>query len=69
MEPFDERHEAENQKTSEDESNPAEWVPDLEERLLTIERANVALERARTLLERVNRLENIKAEEFGDGIG
>jgi hypothetical protein len=37
-----------------EEPAPASWVPDLEERLETIERANAALERVRHLLERVH---------------
>jgi hypothetical protein len=36
------------------ESEASEWVPNLAERLRTIERANLALDRARLLLERAN---------------
>jgi len=42
------------------------WVPDLAERLETLERANAALERARVLLERVNCLESSRAKTPGD---
>ena len=38
------------------ESEMPELIPDLAERLQTIERANIALERARMLLERANGL-------------
>jgi hypothetical protein len=51
---------------SAEEQAHADWVPGLAERLLTIERANLALDRARELLERVNDLESERATLPGD---
>ncbi len=58
MEPFDEPHESASHEISSEAPANADWVPDLAERLETLERANEALERARVLLERVNQIEN-----------
>jgi hypothetical protein len=58
MEPFDEQHESARHENTGEASVEAGWVPDLAERLETLERANEALERARVLLERVNQIES-----------
>jgi hypothetical protein len=58
MEPFDKPHESMSHEISGEASAKVNWVPDLAERLETLERANVALERARLLLERVNQIES-----------
>ncbi len=54
--------------SAEEPAHP-DWVPGLAERLMTIERANLALDRARELLERVNDLEsarNISPDDSND---
>ena len=58
MEPFNEPHESASHEISGEVPTADGWVPDLAERLETLERANEALERARVLLERVNRFES-----------
>jgi hypothetical protein len=62
MEPFDEIHESASHENSSAASVDAGWVPDLAERLETLERANEALERARVLLERVNQIEGSRGK-------
>ena len=57
MEPFYELHESASHEKSSEASADAGWVPNLAERLETLERANEALERARVLLKRVNQIE------------
>ncbi len=66
MEPFNESCESAGHEISGEAPTDADWVPNLAERLETLERANVALERARLLLERVNRLESSRGEPPGD---
>jgi hypothetical protein len=66
MEPFDKPHESAGREMSGEASAKVNWVPNLAERLETLERANVALERARVLLERVNRLEDSRSKAPGD---
>jgi len=62
MQTFNEPFLASNHETATEETTPVNWVPDLAERLETLERANLALERARELLERVHRPESSRAE-------
>jgi hypothetical protein len=66
METSDESHEETIHETFGEEATAARWVPDLAERMETIERANEALERARELLERISRLESARGEAPGD---
>jgi hypothetical protein len=66
METPDESHEATIHETFGEEATAARWVPDLAERLETIERANEALERARELLERISRLEDSRTKAPGE---
>jgi hypothetical protein len=69
MEPLDERHESARHENAGEASTTISWVPDLAERLETLERANVALERARLLLERlerVNRFDSLIDKAPGD---
>jgi hypothetical protein len=66
MEPFNAPHECTSHETTGEASANDNWVPDLAERLETLERANMALERARLLLERVNRLESSRDKAPGD---
>ena len=51
MKPFNEESPELHHGISDGESSPEDWVPNLAERLETLERANLALERARVLLE------------------
>jgi hypothetical protein len=66
MEPFNEPHESPSHEVFDETPASADWVPDLAERLETLERANLALERARLLLERINRLESSRDKAPGE---
>jgi hypothetical protein len=65
MEPFNEPRECTSHETSGEAPSIDGWVPDLAERLETLERANEALERARVLLERVNQIESSRDKSPG----
>jgi hypothetical protein len=66
METPNEPNEATIHETFGEEATAARWVPDLAERMETIERANEALERARELLDRISRLESSRDKIAGD---
>ncbi len=66
MQPSEEPFPDSNQDSAAEEPAHPDWVPGLAERLLTIERANLALDRARELLERVNDLESARNISPGD---
>jgi hypothetical protein len=66
MDSFHEFSDTPDPEISPEETTPADWVPDLAERLQTLEQANLALERARELLERVNRIESKRDGKPGD---
>lgn len=61
MQPFEQPFPAQDYGPAKEELQ-TDWLPNLAERLRTIERANLALERARVLLERVNDIETSRTD-------